>query len=141
MEQMVYLSNRVASSYHVNTTTGYAPYEFTVQLAKPLYLKGGHWQCTLSEFSYSARPKSTRRLLVCSDICNESFVGSITLPVLGLVCVSASIKEPMTETYVSLKRDVLTAITLYIKDGLGDNLAEDIGRVDCTLRFRKQRQA
>lgn len=133
MEHTLYLSSQGASSYANDSS----PCEFTVQLARPLYLNEGKWVCCLSEFNCSIKPKSMRRLLVCYDICNESCVGSSSLPVLGLASLSSSVKKPLTDTYVTLKRDMLSSITLYIKDGIGRNLSADIGHVDCTLRLKQ----
>ena len=71
-----------------------APYDFTVQLSRPINLKG-YWVVALTELSIGYRDSSKRigDIYIFSNICDYSFVGATEKPLLRKVHISKEITE------------------------------------------------
>ena len=78
MEQhFLFLSSRDSKESHPENK----PSSFIVELSRPLNLEG-LWVCGLKEIHFTSMISAKGHLEVCSNICEESIVGSTLKPVL-----------------------------------------------------------
>lgn len=106
------------------------PWDFTINLNQYVHLKGT-WECALMDIDYDG-PAS--ELYIFSDLCSDSYVTDSYLPLLRIVKRSGSFKNPF---YVSIPRDFVDRIRVYIrlKDGQPPSFTPN--RLRCTLRIRE----
>ena len=115
--------------------------DFTVTLPRQLELQG-KWQCCLHDFQCSKRPVKTGAplsILVCADMCSASFVNDKSLPVLASIPVKYQLKSPLVETYVPLRADdtSLSTIRIFLADETGRLSSFELGRVKCSVHFKR----
>ena len=114
--------------------------DFTIDLPRAYSLEGD-WECALKEIEVSLKEDT---LIVCSDICRESYAENTMLPVLR-VLRNASTKGRKRETYflfndpfyVKVKADVLNSVRLFIRGRQLLTIDGDKSNVRCTLHLRK----
>lgn len=114
---------------------------FSIPLSRQLELQG-EWCCCLKDFYCSRRPGKTASLMsiiVCSDMCSASLVNDKPLPVLAAIPLKNQLKAALAETYVTLRASnpSLSNITIYLMDERGHRASVDLGRVWCTLHFKR----
>lgn len=111
---------------------------FIIQLPETLNLEG-MWYCSLTEICINSEQKRPKELIICSDFCEDSFVGGKRLGVLRRVIsgvggeLTRSFHHPY---YLKVNRNHLKQLSFHIKD---ENLAslELEGRTLLTIHLRK----
>ena len=132
MEQQFYvhLSSRDSMQYFPRNNTS----RFTVKLPEILHLNG-QWEVALCEIGLPKAKPQPKKLLVCSEICNESIIGEKRLPLLRVVTgkIPASFR---TLQYIPVRPQDIERITLYIASATGAQVSFDQGECSCTLHFK-----
>ena len=126
----VHLSSRDSMQYFPGNNTS----RFTVKLPEILHLNG-QWEVALCEIGLPKAKPQPKKLLVCSEICNESIIGEKRLPLLRVVTgkVPASFR---TLQYIPVRPQDIERITLYIASATGAPVSFDQGECSCTLHFK-----
>ena len=113
--------------------------ENTFQLAKTIntdkYLCG---ICNLEGKIVTPNYKKSQRLFLCSDICQESYVNSLKLPILCEMIRNQGgsvINEFYNITWLRILRPTISSLKLYICDEEGSTVAFDSGELRCSLLF------
>lgn len=135
MDFFVHVSSKTAVQYYADSNSC----DFTIPLPRQLNLTGA-WNCCLKSFYCTKRPgKSSLAslLMVCSDMCIDSIVNDKTIPVLGQLPLKFQLKSPLTESYIPLRRNTISAINIYLTNENGTRMSFDLGAVNCTLHFRR----
>lgn len=115
------------------STTG----DTTTLLPTPLEVQG--YGCGLIEISGKTIPRNENgNLYLCCNIVEESFVGSIKMPVLRFLkrSQSGNVNNAITHViWLKVMRPTITSIRLYIADETGEAVSLPDTKVDCTLLF------
>ena len=119
--------------------------EFWIQLPKTYSLEG-QWLCALKQVSFTRftcdfKPK-TRRLYLCSDIVEESYVRNTLVPVVRNIEIYNKSKKYLTEnfeydTYLSVNVTHLTSVRVYLRDSDLKPVQFDSNDLHCVLHFKK----
>ena len=112
--------------------------DFTIELPFELQLKG-NWYCGLTEVDFKSK-EVNKRIYLCTDICQDSFVKNRQVPVLR--CISLK-KKQVSEiynsvNYVQLSRDSLRQVRIYLRDEDLKSTSFESATLTCTLHFVKQ---
>ena len=97
--------------------------DFTTQLSTPLDLKGT-WTCTVTFYLYPTPIPQTNYVFICSDICENSFVGETSLPALTLNVLKIKKKNYITSDFITpfkvkLRKKHISHIRIYLTDEKG----------------------
>jgi hypothetical protein len=141
MDVYLYLSSADSPVIHRDNT----PLDFTTELPQPIELKGS-WECALLDFQLTGVSPpfdpSFDPICVCSDICHESCVGDVQLPILRRLSFKGRKKESVFRLehppYVRVTRDQLTRIRLFITNPTQTAPAVTTGKLTCTLHLRSR---
>ena len=94
--------------------------DFYTQLPKTYSLEG-QWLCALKQalFTSDFKPKTTRRLYLCSDIVEESYVRNTLVPIVRNIEIYNKSKKYLTEyfdddIYLPVNVTHLTSIRVYL---------------------------
>lgn len=105
---------------------------FVIELPSVVKLEGDNWYCALTEIKFE---DLSEPLLVCSDICEESYVRGRKLPILRVVYESSRFDAPY---YHRVNRKDLQRIHIRVLDSnLKPVLA--LQELHCTLHLTKWR--
>ena len=107
---------------------------FAVKLPEILHLNG-QWEVALCEIGLPKAKPQPKKLLVCSEICNESIIGEKRLPLLRVVTgkIPAFFR---TLQYIPVRPQDIERITLYIASETGAPVSFAQGECSCTLHFK-----
>lgn len=99
------------------------PYDFRIKFNKQIQLDG-YWVVALTEFTTTDWDDKTNQneLFLCSDICQDTFVGFSEVPLLRRVYTSDRKQDNIVYDYpyyIPIKIGNLQQIHVYIKDRLG----------------------
>ena len=115
---------------------------FWIQLPKTYSLEG-QWLCALKQVSFTCdfKPK-TRRLYLCSDTVEESYVRNTLVPVVRNIEIYKKSKKYLTEnfeddTYLSENVTYLTSVRVYLRDSDLEPVQFDSNDLHCVLHFQK----
>lgn len=137
----VHLSSDACKEYYPSNNS----LDFTVKLPTTLRLDSPGWFCGLCEIEFAPMPKTSKTMLVLTDICQESIVDSKTVPLLRAVSISNNKITRKSFSivydkvfYMPLKQQRFDRIHVYIKstDGVPLPSFED-QPLRCTLHFQK----
>ena len=133
---MVLSSDDVNTLYPNNTS-----YDFRIQFNRQIQLDG-YWVVALTEFTTTDWDDKTKQneLLVCSDICQDTFVRFTEVPLIRRVYTSGNKQENIVYNYpyyISVKIGNVQQMHIYIKDRRGLPATFLKGRVTVTLHFKK----
>ena len=135
----LFLSCQDSLDEHTNNNTS----DFRIQLPKTYSLEG-QWLCALKQVSFASdfKPK-TRRLYLCSDIVEESYVRNTSAPVVRNIEIYNKSKKYLTEnfevdTYLPVNVTHMTSVRLYLRDSDLKPVQFDFNDLHCVLHFKNQ---
>ena len=113
------------------------PYDFRIQFNKQMQLDG-YWVIAVTEFTTTDWDDITKQeeLLVCSDICQNTFVGFAEIPLLRRVYISDKKQGNIVYNYpyyIPIKTGNVQQIHVYKTDRRGLPATFLTGRVTVTL--------
>ena len=111
----IHLNSNFVNGYHG---------DFTTQLSTPLDLTGT-WTCTITFYLYPAPSQDTNYVFICSDICENSFVGETSLPALSLNVLKFKKKSYVISDFIApfsikLRKKHISHIRIYLTNEKGD---------------------
>ena len=134
----LFLSSQDSLDARKNNNTS----EFWIQLHKTYSLEG-QWLCALKQVSFTCHfePK-TRRLYLCSDIVEESYVRNTLVLVVRNIEIYNKSKKYLTENfeddlYLSVNVTHLTSVRVYLRDSDLKPVQFDSNDLHCVLYFKK----
>lgn len=134
----VYLSSQ--DSFDLRKSN--SPSDFWIQFNKT-YTLDGHWVCALKQISLTCNftPRA-KRLYLCCDIVEESYVRNRTVPVLRNIEIENRYKKLKTDTfpdaiYLPINVTNLTNIRLYLLDEDLQPITFDSNDLHCVLHFKQ----
>jgi hypothetical protein len=114
--------------------------DFTVELPQPINLKGS-WECALLDFQLTGATIPNDPFYLCSDICEDSSVGDVRLPVLRRLSAKGRKKDSEIQfqhpLYMRVRLDHIPRIRLFIRPEHHSDEADRSGQLTCTLHFKK----
>lgn len=108
----------------------------TTELPIPLEVEG--YGCGVIEMTGKIKSGFRDRLFLCCDICEESYVNNIRLPILRYInrnsngVINKSIDHVI---WLRVMRPNISSIRLYIADEHGQIVSVDGNKLNCTLLF------
>lgn len=135
MSLRMVLSSDDGKSFYPNNTS----YDFRIKLNRTLQFDG-YWVVALTEIRISEKAQKDVELFVCSDLCQDSFVGSSEQPLLRRVFYEDVKNSNIIYTqpyYVPVKLTDVQQIRIYIKDENGNDASFLKKKVTVTLHFKK----
>ena len=108
----------------------------TTQLPLPLEMQG--YGCGIIEMTGKVYHREKEPLYLCSNICEESFVGNNKMPILRRIKRGASgIVNSNIHNIIWLRvmRPTISSIRLYIANGKGEIISLGSEELNCTLLF------
>lgn len=120
------------------------PSDFTVELPHTLHLLG-RWECALTAIQ-SSKSQSDRScglvVYICSDLCEESYVGNKQIPILRSIAVAQEDDRLNTDFarpyYMLIKRDQVKRIHIFVISASGGRLTFLDEHLTCTLHLRRR---
>lgn len=137
----------LSSNYVINSSSS----NFTTQLSKPLTLNG-NWTCSLIKFSYpklemSKLASKPECIFICTDICEDSFVGNSNLPYIAIDFIydkkknkAMTIVDYMIVLKPKIRKTLISHIKMYISDENGKILSFQSGEASYTLLLEQHIQ-
>lgn len=135
MSVRMVLSSDDGKSFFPNNTS----YNFRIKLNRTLQFDG-YWVVALTEIKISEVDQKDEELFVCSDICQDSFVGTSEQSLLRKIFFEeVNGKNVIYDNpyYVPVKLGDVQQIHIYIKDKNGDDASFLKRKVSATLHFKK----
>ena len=119
------------------------PFDFFVNLNKPLHLDEGHWLVGLTEITvlnWTSKRTDCIDVYICSSVCDASYVGDSELPVLRQISLQGDKKIrtfvfPQCH-YIPVKGKDIQTIRMYIKDRNNESASFITGPVIVTLHLK-----
>ena len=118
------------------------PSDCYVQLPKS-YILEGRWLCALTESTLTCdfTPRS-KRLYLCSDIVEESYVREALLPVIRNIEIETRYKKLKSDkyhhpVYLPVRINHLSAVRLYMIDENLNQVDFKTNDLHCVLHFKK----
>ena len=108
----------------------------TTELPVPLEIEG--YGCGVIEMSGKVRTGFTDNLYLCCDICEESYVNNIKMPVLRYISRNRNglVNKPIDHViWLRVMRPNISSIRLYISDEHGKIVSVEDNFLNCTLLF------
>ena len=108
----------------------------TTELPIPLEVEG--YGCGVIEMTGKIKNGFRDRLFLCCDICEESYVNGIRLPVLRYLSRNSNgvINKQIDHViWLRVMRPTISSIRLYIADESGQIVSVDGNKLNCTLLF------
>jgi hypothetical protein len=110
-----------------------------VEFSVPLEVAG--YECGISDIGGELKENIDTTVYLCSDICEESFVGNVKLPV--LLKLKRNRKGVVLDNvdhmiWLNLNRPSISRIRFYICDVKGNVLSEGKNKWYCTLLLQKR---
>ena len=108
----------------------------TTQLPTPLEMQG--YGCGVIEMTGKVYHSEREPIYLCSNICEESFVGNIKMPILRRIkrgasgIVNSSIRNII---WLRVMRPTISSIRFYIANGKGEIITLGAEELNCTLLF------
>lgn len=87
--------------------------------------------------------KKTDRLFLCSDICEESFIENVKLPILCEIFRNGNgviNNDIFNIVWISILRPAISSIRLYISNFKGEIISVEESSVNCTLLIVPNKQ-
>ena len=116
--------------------------DFSIQLPKTYSIEG-QWLCALKQISITCdfKPKA-RRLYLCSDIAEESYVRNTLVPIVRNIEIYNKSKKYLTENfeegiYLPVNVNHLTSVRVYLRDSDLQPVQFDSNDLHCLLHFKK----
>lgn len=135
----LYLSSRDSLDIRKNNN----PTDLYIQFPKSYTLEG-RWSCALTEVTLTCdfTPRS-KRLYICCDIVEESYVRDTLFPVLRNIEIQTRYKKLKTEefvnpVYVPVKVKNLSTIRLYLLDEHLNPVQFQSSDLHCVLHLKKK---
>ena len=135
MSLRMVLSSEDGKSFFPSNT----PHDFRIKLNRALQFDG-YWEVALTEIRIFMEDPTDTALFVCSDICQDSFVGTSEQSLLRRVFfedVNGKNVIYVHPYYVPLKLRDVQQIRIYIKDENGADASFLKKKVSVTLHFKK----
>lgn len=137
MDVYLYLSSLDSKSIHGTNVPG----DFTVELPQQIYLPG-LWECALVDFQLTGSPPEIDPFCICSNVCQESCVGDVRLPILRRMSFKGRTREAVFQFeqphYIRVKVDLLERVRIFITDPHHQGSSVSSGQVTCTLHLRRR---
>ena len=116
------------------------PYAFSIQLPRPLTLKG-YWSVALLETFLPSRNKHSDEVYIYTNLCEDTIVGNRELPLLRKVHLEAEESSNKVFTFpyeVPVRLGQVHDVHVYIKDtkGLEARFLQEGVSLTLQLRFR-----
>ena len=131
----LHLSSGDSLATHVNNHAG----DFLVDLPRT-YVLEGQWECALMEVTFlSDLEKSTKRIYVCCDLVDQSYVRGTSLPILRPIDIIENEKVDLVFNppyYLRIHHQTFSRIRISIRDENLHPCRFKIDRLYCTLHFR-----
>lgn len=108
----------------------------TTELPIPLEVEG--YGCGVIEMTGKIKNGFRDRLFLCCDICEESYVNGIRLPVLRYLSRNSNgvINKQIDHViWLRVMRPTISSIRLYIADESGQIVSVEGNKLNCTLLF------
>ena len=108
----------------------------TTQLPTPLEVQG--YGCGVIEMTGKVFHSGKEPIYLCSNICEESFVGQNKMPVLRRIKRGASgivNSDIHNVIWIRVMRPTISSIRLYISNGNGEIISLAPEELNCTLLF------
>ena len=108
----------------------------TTQFPTPLEVPG--YRCGVIEMTGKVFHSGKEPIYLCSNICEESFVGQNKMPVLRRIKRGASgIGNPDIHNviWIHVMRPTISSIRLYISNGKGEIISLGSEELNCTFLF------
>jgi hypothetical protein len=138
MDFHLFLSSLDSEALHPGNT----PSDFTVELPQSIQL-AGVWECALLDFQLSGATSPSDPFCLCSDICEESYVGDNQLPIFRRISLKGKKKDLFMQfnplQYVTVKRDQFKRIRVFITSPRHTTVTVPSGELTCTLHLRSKR--
>lgn len=133
----------ISSTDSVDVRKNNDPSEFWIQFPKAYALEGD-WECAIKEISVTLdfKPRS-KRLYLCSDLVDESYVKNSLRPILGNIEVQNRYKklksvEYLQPIYVKLRTNHFQSIRVYLIDENLRPILFESNDLHCILHLRKR---
>ena len=117
--------------------------DFYIKLPKTYSLEG-QWLCALKQVSFTSdfKPKTTRRLYLCSDIVEESYVRNTLVPIVRNIEIYNKSKKYLTEyfdndIYLPVNVTHLMSIRVYLRDSDVQPVEFDSNDLHCLLHLKQ----
>jgi len=143
MSKFVTLSSTDSSNLYPDNK----PHRFEVKLNKTLRFDTSSWTVALVEITFKKQPafQSKAILRVCSNICEHSFVGHTSLPLLRSVDASGVAKKQLTKIfeypyYHPLALTEIDSVDIYITDEHGSPATFLNQPLSLTLHFKHEQR-
>jgi hypothetical protein len=120
----------ISSTDSQKTHPDNSPWDFTVTLPKQIKLSE-QWEIGLLEIDYAE--SVTDKLVVFCDLCEHSYMRNGYLPLLRIVHAPMTFPDPY---FMSISRDYIGEIRLYIRTTDLKTPSFDINTLNCTLLLR-----
>ena len=128
----IFLSSKDSLRFHPDNKG----YNFTVELPERVELRG-NWKVALCDIFFNEKISDT--LMVCSDICDDSFARDSLEPILRMVMPNNKRSQIFSDTfYLGVRQSNLGRIKIYIKDSSFNNAVALKGEVQLTLHLKKE---
>ena len=139
-EHFIYLSDTDSLDTHPFNRAS----DFTIDLPQILHLEG-EWVCALADVSYSniLEYSGLSHIFICTDICQQSIVGTTKIPVLRRCAINNLLEYTdyifNNLFYIRVSRDQINHIRIYIRDQSLKPISIQIKSLKCTLHLKKQK--
>ena len=128
----IFLSSKDSLRFHPDNKG----YNFTVELPERVELRG-NWKVALCDIFFNEKISDT--LMVCSDICDYSFVRDSLEPILRMVMPNNKRSQIFSDRfYLGVRQSNLGRIKIYIKDSCFNNAVTIKGELQLTLHLKKE---
>lgn len=138
MDHYLYLSSSDSTAVHPSNT----PVDFTVELPRSIHLQG-YWECALVDVQLTGVTIPFDPFCLCSDICTDSCVGHLRLPVLRRLSSKGWKKDSVLQfeqtQYKRVKLNQISRIRLFIRSIRHSPPSVTTGELTCTLHIRHER--
>ena len=110
----------------------------TIEFPIPLDVK--NYKCSVVDISGEVKNEQNKELFLCSDVCEESFIGNIKVPVLTKLkrkrtgAILGTIDHVI---WLKVMRPTISSIRLYIATEEGKVVSLGKRQLQCTVLFSK----
>lgn len=117
--------------------------DFVVDLPRT-YVLNSEWECALTEIAFvPSFERITRRIYICSDVIEQSYVRNTSLPVLRSIPVSDNENTDLVFNplfYFKIQRQDMSRVQIFIRDDQLQPCRFKSDQLYCTLHFRQKNE-
>ena len=104
----------------------------------PIPLDVEEYGCGIVELNGKIISKNKKSLYLCCNICEESYVGNLKIPVIRMInrTKNGTVNKPINKIiWLKVTRPQINSIHLYISDENGEIASVSDCKLNCTLLF------